>query len=78
MEVRFADRLLPLTDATVRRRGAVSGEVKRQTGQSPSVIDTLLALVTRNLRDVRHSGATLFNPWEASPERQTPNRNQRR
>ena len=87
MEVRFAGRLLPLTDAIVRRWGAVSGEVKRQTGQTPPVIDTLLAataiehdlcLVTRNLRDVRHSGAMLFNPWEASPERQTPNQNQRR
>jgi hypothetical protein len=37
------------------------------------VIDTLLAataieaqlyLVTRNARDVRHTGAAIFNPWE--------------
>jgi toxin FitB len=87
LEVRSADRLLPLTDAIVRRWGAISGEVKRRSGQSPPVIDTLLAvtaiehdlcLVTRNVRDVRFSGATLFNPWEVSPERQAPNRNQHR
>ena len=73
LEARFADRILPLTDPIARRWGAISGGVKRQTGQTPPVIDTLLAataiehdlwLVTRNLRDVQHSGATLFNPWD--------------
>jgi predicted nucleic acid-binding protein len=87
LEVRLTDRLLPLSDAIVRRWGAISGAVKRQSGQTPPVIDTLLAataiehdlcLVTRNLRDVRYSGAMLFNPWDASPERQTPNGNQHR
>lgn len=76
LEVRFADRILQLTDPIVRRWGAISGDVKRQTGQTPPVIDTLLAataiehdlwLVTRNLRDVQHSGATLFNPWDHDP-----------
>ena len=42
------------------------------------MIDTLLAataiehdvcLVTRNTRDVQHSGANLFNPWEHRPSR---------
>lgn len=73
LEVRFAGRVLPLTDSIVRRWGAISGLVKRQTRQTPPVIDTLLAataiehdlcLVTRNLRDVQHSGAACLNPWE--------------
>jgi predicted nucleic acid-binding protein len=73
LEVRFAGRILTLTDRIVRRWGALSGEVKRQTGHAPPVIDTMLAataidhdlcLVTRNVRDVRHSGATFLNPWE--------------
>jgi predicted nucleic acid-binding protein len=43
-----------------------------RTRQSPPVIDTMLAataiehglhLVTRNIADVRHSGALMFNPW---------------
>lgn len=73
LEVRFAGRILKLTDPIVRRWGALSGAVKRQTGHAPPVIDTMLAataiehdlcLVTRNVRDVRHSGATYLNPWE--------------
>ena len=76
LEARFADRLLPVSDAVVRRWGAVSGNVKRVTGQTPPVIDTLLAatalehalyLVTRNVRDVQHSGAAVFNPWTDDP-----------
>jgi len=72
---RFRDRVLPVSNAVVLRWGRISGRVKRETGQAPAVIDTLLAataiehdlvLVTRNIRDVRHSGARLFNPWDAS------------
>ena len=56
--------------------GQISGTVRRQTGHPPPVIDTLMAatalehdlyLVTRNVRDVRHSGAAVFNPWEDDP-----------
>jgi predicted nucleic acid-binding protein len=73
LEVRFADRILPLTDPIVRRWGVISGLVKRQTRHTPPVIDTLLAataiehdvcLVTRNVRDVRHSGGAFLDPWE--------------
>ncbi len=75
---RFSDRLLSLDDAIVYRWGAISGEIKRRTGLSPPVIDTLLAataiehdlfLVTRNIQDTRHSGAAVFNPWEDEPSR---------
>ena len=73
---RFDDRLLTVSDAMVRRRGVISGSVKRRTGHPPPVIDTLLAataidhdlyLVTSNTRDVRASGAALFNPWDDDP-----------
>ena len=76
LEARFADRLLPVSDAVVRRWGSISGVVRRQTGHPPPVIDTLLAataiehdlyLATRNVRDVRYSGAAVFNPWEDDP-----------
>lgn len=78
LENRFAGRILPVDDAVVRRWGAISGMVKRQAGIVPPVIDTMLAatalehdlfLTTRNTRDVRHSGAAIFNPWEDDPAR---------
>ena len=73
---RFANRLLPMSNFAVRHWGIISGHVRRETGHPPPVIDTLLAataiehdlyLVTRNIRDVRASGAALFNPWEDDP-----------
>jgi predicted nucleic acid-binding protein len=73
IEARFRGRILPLSEAIVRRWGALAGRIKRDTGHPPSVIDTLLAataieaglyLVTRNTRDVRHTGAAVLNPWE--------------
>ncbi len=78
LEARFARRVLPLSDAIVRRWGRISGAVQRSTGQAPPVIDTLLAataiqhdlcLVTRNVRDVRESGASVFDPWHDDPGR---------
>jgi len=74
---RFAGRVLSVSDEIVLRWGAISGEVKRLTGHSPSVIDTLLAataiehdlyLATRNVADVANSGAAVFNPWKDDPE----------
>jgi predicted nucleic acid-binding protein len=76
IEARFGGRLIPLSDPIVRRWGALAGRIKRDTGHSPSVIDTLLAataieaqlyLVTRNTKDVRHTGVVAFNPWEDDP-----------
>ena len=78
LELRFAGRVLPVSDAVVRRWGAISGTVKRATRQTPPVVDTLLAatalehdlyLVTRNIRDVQHSGVPVFNPWTDDPAR---------
>ncbi len=70
---RFKGRILPVGEGAVRLWGAISGRIKRDAGHPPSVIDTLLAataieaqlyLVTRNTKDVRHTGAAVFNPWE--------------
>ena len=82
LETRFAGRILTLTDRIVRRWGAVSGAVKRQTKHAPPVVDTLLAttaiehglcLVTRNVRDIRHSGVSWLNPWDPTSGRSRPN-----
>lgn len=73
LEARFAGRILSVSNSVVRRWGEISGSVKRTTGHPPSVIDTMMAataienelfLVTRNVKDVRHSGGVFFNPWE--------------
>jgi len=78
IEARFVGRVLPLNDAIVRRWGAIAGRVRRDTGHPPSVIDTLLAataieeqlhLVTRNTKDVQHTGAAVFNPWQDDSSR---------
>ena len=76
LEARFQGRILSVDDNIVRQWGKISGSVKRRTGHPPSVIDTLLAataienelfLVTRNTKDVQHSGAAIFNPWDDDP-----------
>lgn len=78
LEDRFSGRILSVSDPVVRRWGAISGKVKQMTGHAPEVIDTLLAataiendlyLVTRNTKDVRHSGAAVFDPWQDEPKR---------
>jgi predicted nucleic acid-binding protein len=75
---RFARRVLSLDDDIVRHWGRISGEVKRQSGHAPPVIDTMLAatainldlyLVTRNVRDARPSGAIVFDPWNDDVEK---------
>jgi predicted nucleic acid-binding protein len=74
LEARFAGRILTVSDAVVRRWGALSGTIRRDTGHPPPVIDTMLAatalehelcLVTRNVRDVERTGAEVFDPWGA-------------
>ena len=76
LEARFKGRVISVSDSIVRRWGEISGSVKRDTGQAPQVIDTLLAataieqdlyLVTRNVKDTRNTGAILFDPWNDDP-----------
>ncbi len=73
LESRFSGRILSVSDEVVLRWGTISGDVKRSTGHTPRVIDTMLAataienglyLATRNALDVDHSGAAVFNPWK--------------
>lgn len=73
LEARFSGRVLSVSDKIAIRWGGISGEVKRLTGHSPSVVDTLLAataiehslyLASRNVNHVAHSGAAIFNPWK--------------
>ncbi len=73
---RFGPRLLPVSNAIMRRWGALSGRIRRESGHAPPVLDTLLAataleaglyLVTRNTKDMIHSGAMIFNPWQDDP-----------
>ena len=75
LETRFAGRILPVSDDVIRRWGALSGKIRRDTGHPPPVIDTLLAataieyvlcLVTRNTKDVVATGVELLNPWESA------------
>ena len=60
LESRFAGRILSVSDSIALRWGTISGEVKRLSGHSPTVIDTMLAataiehnlyLATRNVAD---------------------------
>ena len=78
LAARFAGRILSVGDAVVRRWGVISGTVRRLTGHPPPVIDTLFAatalehdlyLVTRNVSDVRRSGAPVFDPWNDDLEK---------
>lgn len=78
VEASFDGRILPIADAIVRRWGEVSGAALRTTGRVLPAIDALLActaiehrlyLVTRNVRDVRATGAAVFNPWTDDPGR---------
>jgi predicted nucleic acid-binding protein len=78
LEGRFAGRIVSLDDAIVRRWGQISGSIQQAAGHAPPVVDTLLAataiehrfyLATRNVRDVRGSGAAVFDPWNDDPTR---------
>ena len=78
LEERFKGRVISVSDRIARHWGEISGRVKRESGQTPPVIDTLLAaaaiehelyLVTRNVKDTRGSGAIVFDPWNDEPAR---------
>ncbi len=76
LEARLTGRIVSLSDSVVRRWGQISGGVRLATGQTPPMIDTLLAataiehdvyLATRNVKDARDSGAAVFDPWHDDP-----------
>lgn len=76
LEGRFSGRVISVSDAVVRRWGRISGAVLQAKGRAPPIVDTLLAataiehdlmLATRNVKDVRDTGARVFDPWLDSP-----------
>lgn len=76
LQERFGERVISVTDDVAIWWGMISGTVKRLTGHPPAVIDTMLAataigrklhFATRNVKDVQHSGASVFNPWSDDP-----------
>jgi len=71
LRIRFAGRLLPFDEWAAERWGQIEALARRQK-VTLSTIDAQLAatalhhgltLVTRNVSDVRLTGAPLFNPW---------------
>ncbi|MBN9526110.1 MAG: type II toxin-antitoxin system VapC family toxin [Alphaproteobacteria bacterium] len=75
---RFDGRVLPVDAAVARRWGLIAGSVLGRTGVAPPPIDTLIAataiehrlyLVSRDVDDLRATGAALFNPWTDEPRR---------
>jgi toxin FitB len=75
LPVRFGDRLLPINAQIAEIWGEMAGEAQLQ-GTALAIIDGLIAatakhheltIVTRNVRDFRMWGISIFNPW--NPER---------
>ena len=71
LQLRFADRILPIDRAVANRWGQIAAKASTTKSTLP-VIDGLLAatalhhnltFVTRNTRDVLATGVPTFNPW---------------
>lgn len=72
LEVRFSDRWLPISLDVAGCWGVILARAQT-TGKTVPAIDGLIAataiahgctLVTRNTRDMIHTGVSLLNPWE--------------
>ena len=63
LEARFTARILSLSDPIVRRWGAISGHMKRETGHPPPVIDTLLAATAIEAWDERRATPEGRDDW---------------
>lgn len=72
LRVRFAGRILPLTEETFVVWGKLIAEFEKR-GKPRSAVGSLLeatalehdlVLVTRNVRDFRDSRVTILNPWD--------------
>jgi toxin FitB len=79
-ETTFHGRVLPITDEVAGLWGELSGRFRRQdqARRPPPAVDTLmlatamahkLHFVTRNGKDVRWSGWSVFDPWVDDPAR---------
>ncbi len=74
----FAGRILDVDAGVARRWGVISGAALGATGTAPPPIDALIAataiehrlyLVSRDVDDLRPTGAAVFNPWHDDPRR---------
>lgn len=72
---RFDRRVLAVDEAVARRWGEIRGKAMAR-GQTPPVIDSLLAatamehrlsVVTRNTQDFERLGVDTINPWQFHP-----------
>lgn len=70
--VRFAERIVPITDEVALMWGNMLGEAEKN-GRPLSVVDMLIAatakvydlvVVTRNVRDMKAGDVDILNPWE--------------
>ena len=75
-EADYAGRILAIDNEIVRLWGALSGRYTARFGGQSPVIDALLAataqthrlhLATRNVRDARPLGGSVFDPWRDDP-----------
>jgi predicted nucleic acid-binding protein len=69
---RFADRIVDIDLDTAKIWGKIQADAE-QKGKAMPAIDSLIAatglardlvIVTRNSKDMEHSGVSLFNPWK--------------
>ena len=76
IEATFVGRVRSVDDSVVRRWARIRGQARRHFKKSPPPIDALLAataiehdlyLATRNTRDMKLTGARLFDPWRDDP-----------
>jgi predicted nucleic acid-binding protein len=72
LKKRFMGRVLEITEAIAIQWGDILGDSEKK-GKKMSVIDGLIAasaieegltVVTRNIKDIKNSGARIINPWE--------------
>lgn len=73
---RFAGRIIPIDSAVAQKWGQVQAKAE-QMGKPMPALDGLIAaaalthnltVLTRNVQDMKTSGAEIVNPWDASPE----------
>ena len=72
LKERFCNRIINIDMPVVTMWGKIQGMTER-TGKSMPAIDSLIAatgithhltVVTRNISDMKESGAVLYNPWQ--------------
>lgn len=77
IEADFAGRILSLEDEVLRLWGVISGRYRLAAGGRAPVVDAMLVataqhqrlhLATRNVKDVRRLGWSVFDPWSDDPK----------